>query len=118
LSILADLDEVAVGITQVATPFPAMIVERFGKKECALSPPFFVAGPDVGDTQVEETIDSVDIRGCFEDDLRLIGSRTTPGIQDDLRVGQLDVARIFRFDHFPAKNADIEVLGFFLNPLQ
>ena len=26
LSILADLDEVAVGITHVATPFPAMIV--------------------------------------------------------------------------------------------
>jgi hypothetical protein len=29
--ILSDLDEVAVGITHVATPFPAVIVQRLGK---------------------------------------------------------------------------------------
>ena len=31
-------------------------------------------------------------------------------------VSQLDVARIFRLDHFPAKNSDIEVLRSFLIP--
>jgi hypothetical protein len=30
LSILADLDEVAVGIAHVTTPFPAVIVQRLG----------------------------------------------------------------------------------------
>ena len=32
-SVLADLDEVAVGITHVAAPFPAVIVEWLGEKE-------------------------------------------------------------------------------------
>jgi hypothetical protein len=61
LSILADLDEVAVGITHVATPFPAVIVQRLGKKERSLVAPLFVAGPDVGDAQVKEAIHSVEI---------------------------------------------------------
>jgi hypothetical protein len=37
LSILADLDEVAVGITHVAAPFSAVIVHRLGKKNAPLS---------------------------------------------------------------------------------
>src|SRR5262249_38606886 len=69
LSILADLYEVAVGITQVTAPFPAVIVQRLGKKARALVAPLFVAGPDVGDTQVEEAIHSVQIRRCFEENL-------------------------------------------------
>ena len=57
LSILADLDEVAVGITHVAAPFPAVrIWQWLGKKKRAFVAPFFVAGPDVGDTQIEEAI--------------------------------------------------------------
>jgi hypothetical protein len=47
--ILADLDEVAVGNTHIATPFPAVIVQRLGKEERSFVAPFFVAGPDVGD---------------------------------------------------------------------
>ena len=61
MSILADLDEVAVGITHVATPFPAAIVERLGKKGRAFVAPLFVAGPDVGDTQIKEATYSVQI---------------------------------------------------------
>jgi hypothetical protein len=38
LPILADLDEVAVGITHGATPFPAVIVHRLGKKERSFVP--------------------------------------------------------------------------------
>jgi hypothetical protein len=114
LSVLADLDEVAVGITHVATPFPAVIVQRFGEEERSFVAPFFVAGPDVGDAQVEEAIHSVEIRRSFEEDLRLVGSRTATGIENDPGVRQLDVARIFRLDHFPAKDSDVEVLRFFL----
>jgi hypothetical protein len=45
LCILADRDEVAVGITHVATPFPAVIVQRLGKKDRSFVAPLFVAGP-------------------------------------------------------------------------
>src|ERR1700738_771407 len=46
----------------------------------------------------------------------LSGSRATTGIENDPGVSQLDVAGIFRLDHFPAKNSDVEVLRFFLIP--
>src|SRR3977135_2284593 len=35
---------------------------------------------------------------------------------NDPCVSQLDVAGIFRLDHFPAKNSDVEGLRFFLIP--
>jgi hypothetical protein len=75
-----------------------------------------VAGPDVGDTQVEEGVHSVEIRRRFKEDLWLVGRRATTGIKNDPTVSQLDVAGIFRFDHFAAKNSDVEVLRFFLIP--
>ena len=43
--ILADSDEVPIGITHVATPFPAVIVQRLGKKDRSLVAPLFLAGP-------------------------------------------------------------------------
>ena len=40
-SILADLDEVAVGVTHVAAPFPAVILGSwFGKKKRSFVAPF------------------------------------------------------------------------------
>src|SRR2546425_7206609 len=57
-SILADLDEVAVGIAHVATPFPAVVVERLGEEDRSFGAPLFVTGPDVGDTQVKEAVRS------------------------------------------------------------
>src|ERR1700730_10563365 len=45
-----------------------------------------------------------------------MGSWATTGIENDPGVSQLDVAGIFRLDHFPAKNSDVEVLRFFLIP--
>jgi hypothetical protein len=112
LSVLADLDEVAVGITHVAAPFPAVIVEWLGEKERSFVAPLFVTGPDVGDTQIKEAIYSVQIRRGFKMDLWLVGSRAAAGIEKDPRIRQLDVAGIVRLDHFPAKNSDIEVLRF------
>jgi hypothetical protein len=112
LSILADLDEVAVGITHVAPP--AVIVEWLGKKERSFVAPLLVAGPNVGDTQVKKATHSVAIRRCFKEDLWLVGRRATAGIENDPGMSQLDVAGIVRLDHFPAKNSDIEVLRFFL----
>ena len=62
----------------------------------------------------KEAIYSVEIRRRFEKDLWLVGRRTTAGIENDPRIGQLDVARIVWLDHFSAKNSDIEVFRFFL----
>ena len=83
MSILADLDEVPVRIAHVATPFPAVIVERLSKKERTFVAPLFVVGPDVGDTQIEEAIHSVELRRCFEKDLWLVGSWAAAGIEND-----------------------------------
>jgi len=114
LSVLANLDKVAVGIPHVTTPFPAAIVERFGEEERSFGAPLLVTGPDVGDSQVEEGVHSVEILRSFEQDLGLVGRRAATRIEDDPGVGQLDVAGILRIDHFPAKDSDIEVLRFFL----
>jgi hypothetical protein len=50
LCILANLDQVAVWIAHVATPFPPVVVERLSEKDCAFVVPLFVTGPDVRDT--------------------------------------------------------------------
>jgi hypothetical protein len=107
---LANLDKVAVGIAHVTTPFPAAVVERFAEEERSFGAPLFVTGPDVGDSQVEEGVHSVEILRSFEQDLRLVGRRAATRIEDDPGVDQLDVAGILRIDYFPAKNSDIEVL--------
>src|ERR1022692_3383017 len=54
----------------------------------------------------------VQIRRGFKKDLRLVGSRTTAGIENEPRISQLDVTGIVWLDHFPAKNSGIEVLRF------
>jgi|SRR5580658_4815097 hypothetical protein len=70
-SVLADLNEVAVGITA-----------RSSVKKRSFVAPFSIAGPDVGDTQIKEAIYSIQIRRCFKKDSRLIGSRATAGIEN------------------------------------
>src|SRR5690348_12371596 len=50
----------------------------------------------------------------FEKDLWLVGSWAAARIQNDPGISQLDVAGIFRFNYFPAKNADVKVLRLFL----
>ena len=75
LSVLADLDEVAVGIAHVATPFPTVIVERLGEEERSFGAPLFVTGPDVGDAQVEEAVHPVEIQRGFEEDIGLVRRR-------------------------------------------
>ena len=50
LRILANLNQIAVWITHVATPFPAMVVERLSEKDRAFVAPLFVTGPNIRDT--------------------------------------------------------------------
>ena len=73
------------------------------RKNAPLLPHLSVAGPDVGDAQVKEAIHSVEIRRGFEEDLWLVGSRATAGIENDPRISQLDVAGIVWLDQFPPR---------------
>ena len=68
LGILANLDEVAVGIAHITAPFPTVIIKRLGEEDGALGAPFFITGPDVGDTRVQETVHGVEILRGFEND--------------------------------------------------
>jgi hypothetical protein len=51
----------------------------------------FIASPDVGDPQVKDGFHSVEIRRDFEE-LWLVGSRATAGIENNPGVSQFDVA--------------------------
>jgi len=93
-----------------------VVVERLGEENSAFGAPIFVAGPDVGDAQVEEAGHFVEIGRSLEDDLGLIRCGAAAGIEDDLGIGQLDVTRIFGLDHFSAQNPNVEVFRFFLIP--
>lgn len=103
---------VAVGITHVASPLPTVIVGRLGKKERTFFAPLSVAGTDVGDTEIEEAVCPVQIRRRFSEDLWIVGSWATAGIENDPRITQLDRAGIVWLDRLPAENPDIEVPRF------
>jgi hypothetical protein len=100
---LADFDDVAVGIAHVATPFPAVIVERLGEEDSSFGAPIFVAVPDVGDTQVEEAARSAEIGRSFEDDFGLVGRGAATGIENDPGIGEFDVTRILGLTTLPPR---------------
>src|SRR5579871_4459239 len=84
LGILADLDDVTVRITHVASPFPAVIIgPGFGYKVGSLIAPLFVAGPDISDTQIEEAAYTVHIRQRFKKNLWLVWSGSSAGVKND-----------------------------------
>jgi len=45
----------------------------------------FVAGPDVAGTQIKEAIYPVQIGRCFQNNLGLVGSGVTAGVEDDVK---------------------------------
>src|SRR5262245_7159003 len=90
---LADLDEVAVRVPHVAADLRSA-VDRWRDKLCPLRLPFFVAGLDVSDPQVQE--DRGGVAGLVVDhrDAWLVGGGRPAGVHDDPRIGQLDHARV------------------------
>src|SRR4029077_6524683 len=69
---------------------------------------------DVGDAQIDEAVHTVQILRGFEDHFGLVGRRAATGIENNPGVGELDVAGIFRLDHFAAEDADVEISRFCL----
>jgi hypothetical protein len=65
LGILADLDEVAVGTTHVAALFPAVIVQRLGKKErCSVAEGKIATGQQNATTGLKPAIILMPLRGA------------------------------------------------------
>lgn len=65
LGTVADLDEVAVGITHVTAPFPAVIVLMARQERALFVAPLFVAGQMSATRKFKEATYSVQIRRCF-----------------------------------------------------
>ena len=63
-------------------------------RKTAPLPPIFVAGLDVGDTQIKEVVNPVQVQRRLKKYLWLIGSWATAVIENDARVRRLDVAGI------------------------
>ena len=76
--------------------------------------PLAITLRDVGDAQIEEAAEPIRVLRRREEDLRLIGRRTSAGVQNDPRVRQLDVAGVLRFNDLTAQHVDIELCRAFL----
>src|SRR5215470_7740202 len=72
LRVLADLDEIAVGIAHVAAQLAAMVIERLGQELRALARPMLVACANVRDAQIEEAAHVVRIMRRREPHLGLV----------------------------------------------
>jgi hypothetical protein len=82
---VADLDDVAIGVAHVATPFPAIpIGQRLSDEDGSFGAPLMVTDPDVGHAQAQKTVHSVQIRRRLENDLELVG----PGPPPELRLNR------------------------------
>ena len=104
LSILSDLDDVAVGIAHVTSRFVTVVIERLGQKMRTLCRPLLVASPDVGHAQVEKAVERVQIARRLEKDLRLVRRRAAAKVQNDPGIGELDVNGMLA-DDFAAQNS-------------
>src|SRR5271165_6439382 len=108
LAVLPHFDEIAVGIAHVAAQLPAVIVEWLRQELSAFGLPLPVAGPDVGDAQIQEAADAIAVGRRRKKNFGLVGSWTAAGIQNDPGVRQLDVTGILQLNDLAAENADVE----------
>src|ERR1700689_5393931 len=107
---LADFDQVAVRVSQVAADLRLAVDGRRDELR-ALRLPFLVAGSDVSDPQVQEDRGGVAWLVVDHRDAWLVGGGRPAGIHDYPRVGQLDDARVLLEDHGAAQDARLEVPG-------
>src|SRR5215207_7168560 len=84
---LADLDEMVVGIAEVAADLGAAVLGR-GEESGAAGGPGLVHRLDVGDPDVEEGADAVGVGRGLQDDRGLVVGGTAADVDDDPAVGQ------------------------------
>src|SRR5215472_1207635 len=84
---LPDLDQVAVGIAEVATDLVLVLLR--GRQELSASgAPFGVHGVDVRDPDIQEAADPVGVARRLQGDRRLVVGRPSADIDDDPAVSR------------------------------
>src|SRR5262245_56294093 len=108
---LANLDEISVWVSHVAADLRSSVDWR-RHEPCALRRPVFVAGLNVGDSQVNEYRGRVAGLVVDHRDIWLVRRGWSARIHDDPRIRQLDDAWVLVHDDSAAQHARVEVPGY------
>src|SRR5580700_4939796 len=87
---LPDLDDVAVGISNVATDLVLVLLRRRQELRTP-GAPFGVHGVDIRDPDIEEAADPVGVSRGLEGDRRLVVGGTPAHVDDDERIGERNI---------------------------
>src|SRR5215216_610485 len=87
--LLANLDQVAVGVAQVAADLAAVDL-GWGEELGPPGAPLLVGGLDIGHPEIEEGAGASGVGRWFQDDLGLVIGRSSTDVDDHPAVGQLD----------------------------
>jgi hypothetical protein len=107
---LPDLDDVAVGISDVATDLLRVLLRRRQELR-APGAPFGIHRVDVGDPDIEEAADPVGIAWRLENHRGLVIGGASAGVDDDEVVGECDIGRLRAEDHRAAEYLGIKAPG-------
>src|SRR5271156_4190688 len=107
---LPDLDDVTVGITDVATDLVLVLLRRRQELR-APGAPFGVHGVDVGDPDIEEAADPVGVAWRLKGDRGLVVGGASAAVDDDEGVGECDVGWLWAEDHPATEYFGIEAPG-------
>src|SRR5713101_4565299 len=107
---LADLDQVAVGVSNVRADLASMIL-RLGEELGALRRPFLVGLGNVGDANVEECARAVGVRRRSESHGGLVVRRTATDIEDQPGVRNLHDDRVALEENLAVEQRSIELTG-------
>src|SRR5579863_3054073 len=89
---LANFYNVAIGIANVAARFTVFVL-WLRDEFCSPTSPQLIARLNIGDADIHEAVDQIGIGRDAQRYSRLVGSRTTPDVDDEPRVRDPDVAR-------------------------
>jgi len=107
---LPDLDDVPIGISDVATDLVLVLLRRRQELR-APGAPFGVHGVDVRDPDIEEAADPVGVAWRLKGDRGLVVGGASAAVDDDEAVGERDIGRLWAEDHRAAKYLGIEATG-------
>src|SRR5579871_6273360 len=99
---LPDLDDVTIGVSDVATDLIRVLLWRRQELRTP-GAPFGVHGVDVDDPDIEEAADPVGVPWRLESDCGLVVGGTSADVDDDEAVGERDIGRLWAEDHRAAE---------------
>src|SRR5918994_2253725 len=104
---LSDLDQVPVGVTQVAADLAAEVLGWSDEDRTARAP-LVVDGLDVRNPDVQEAAGAGRVRRRLQDHVWLVDGGPTADVDDDPRVSELDDRRLALHDRFPAEHVGVK----------